>query len=75
MEQIFFNGQWYNVADLDPISLLYITTYNKVSGSAPIIDPNTRDYDYRMSQALQMFGDPVVVSSIQDLIDNPPPLP
>lgn len=72
MERIYFNGQWYNTADLDPTSLLYIITYNKVTGSAPIIDPNTRDYDYRMSQALQMFGDPVVVASIEDLIDNPP---
>ena len=70
METIVFNGVTYNVADLDPIAVLYIQTYNKVTGSAPIIDPNTRDYDYRMSQALQMFGDPVVTSSIQDLIDT-----
>ncbi|ABP87963.1 gp56 [Synechococcus phage Syn5] len=70
METIVFNGVTYNVADLDPVALLYIQTYNKVTGSAPIIDPNTRDYDYRMSQALQMFGDPVVIESIQDLIDS-----
>ena len=70
METIVFNGVTYNVADLDPVALLYIQTYNKVTGSTPIIDPNTRDYDYRMNQALQMFGDPVVTSSIQDLIDN-----
>ena len=70
MEQVFFNGVWYDVDNLDEIALLYILTYNQVTGSAPIIDPNTRDYNYRMSQALQMFGDPVVVDSIQDLIDN-----
>ena len=75
MEQVYFNGQWYNIDELADVVLLYISTYNKVTTSAPIIDPNTRDYDYRMSQALQMFGDPVVVASIQDLIDNPPPTP
>lgn len=73
MEKIYFNGQWYNVEDLDPVSLLYIQTYNKVTESSPVIDPDTNDYDYRMSQALQMFGDPVVIESIEDLINNPPP--
>jgi len=73
MEKIYFNGQWYNVEDLDPVSLLYIQTYNKVNESTPVIGPNTNDYDYRMFQALQMFGDPVVIESIEDLINNPPP--
>ena len=72
MDQIYFNGVWYNVADLTDIQLLYISTYNRVTGATAIIDANTRDYNYRMSQALQMFGDPVVIASIQDLIDNPP---
>ena len=67
--QIFFDGQWYDPADLDPTTLLYIQIYNQVTGSTAIIDPNTNDYNYRMSQALQMFGDPVVVESINDLID------
>ena len=71
MSQVYFQGQYYDTDSLPPEIVLYIETYNKVTTSAPIIDPNTRDYDYRMSQALQMFGDPVVVDSIQDLIDNP----
>lgn len=73
MEQIFFDGKWYNVADLDPVALLYIQTYNAVTASAPNIGPDANDFNYRMQQALQMFGDPVVIESIQNLIENPPP--
>ena len=31
---------------------------------------DTNDYSFRMNQAIQMFGDPVVVAAIQDAADS-----
>lgn len=68
--EVYFDGNYYSVEDTNPTALLYILIYGQVTGSGAIVTPNTRDYLYRMSQALQMFGNPAVVASIQDLIDN-----
>ena len=68
--EVYFDGAYHSVEDTNPTALLYILIYGQVTGSGAIVTPKTRDYLYRMSQALQMFGDPVVVASIQDLIDN-----
>ena len=68
--EVEFDGTAYSVADTNPTALLYILIYGQVTGSGAIVTPDTRDYLYRMSQALQMFGNPAVVASIQDLIDN-----
>lgn len=65
--EIVFNGKTYDVSSLTESQLLYIT---KVSQGSPSNDPDARDYDSRMNQALQMFGDDVAVSSIQSLIDG-----
>ena len=68
--EVVFDGVTYSVVDTSALALQYILAYTEVTSSGAVITPNTRDYLYRMGQALQMFGDSSVVQSIQDLIDS-----
>ena len=67
---VTFLDQTFLRSDLSETLLLYIDTYNRVTQERAIRSPNDRDYDFRMNQALQMFGNTVVTDAIQLLIIN-----
>jgi len=66
---ITFLGQTFNRADLSQELINYIQTYNEVDAAPKTKSPDDNDFHFRMNQALQMFGDPVVVEQIQIFID------
>lgn len=70
MSIVTFLGQEFNTTDLSPTVLNYINTYNSVTTGQKQKTPDDRDYEFRMNQALQMFGDDAVVAAVQTLIDN-----
>ena len=43
-----------------------IDANNDSSAASQTPRSDTNDYSFRMSQALQMFGDPTVIAAIQD---------
>lgn len=67
---ITFLGTTYNRADLPQTIINYIETYNRAIAKSSQKSPSDTDFDFRMTQALQMFGDPAVIAGIQLLIDN-----
>ena len=50
--------------------LSYINTYNSVINAPTRRGADDRDFEFRMVQALQMFGDKEVTDGIQLIIDN-----
>ena len=70
MSTVTFLGQEFNTEDLSEPVLNYINTYNKVINAPTKRGANGRDYEFRMVQALQMFGDDEVTQGIQIIIDN-----
>lgn len=66
---ITFLGQTFQRADLSEELINYIETYNAVDAAPKTKGPDDNDFNFRMIQALQMFGDPVVVEQIQLFID------
>ena len=65
-----FQGVTYLRADLPDGLLAYIDAYNQSLAASQTPVSDTNDYSFRMNQALQMFGDPVVVAAIQDAADS-----
>ena len=70
MSTVTFLGQEFNTADLNESVLNYINTYNELMNGPKAKRPTDRDYQFRMNQALQMFGDEAVVAGIQLIIDT-----
>jgi len=70
MSTVTFLGQTFNTADLSEPVLNYINTYNAVVNGPKGKGPSDRDYEFRMNQALQMFGNDAVVAGIQLIITN-----
>ena len=70
MSTVTFLGQEFNTADLSEPVLNYINTYNEVINGQRNKTANDRDYQFRMNQALQMFGNEAVVAGIQLIIDT-----
>ena len=70
MSTVTFLGQEFNTADLSEPVLNYINTYNAVIESPTRRGADDRDFEFRMVQALQMFGDKEVTDGIQVIIDN-----
>lgn len=68
MSTITFLDQTFNRDDLSEAIISYIETYNRVVNAARNKDPDDRDYDFRMNQALQMFGNEEVIAGIELLI-------
>lgn len=65
---ITFLDQTFNRDELTDTLINYIETYNTVMAAPRSKGPNDRDYQFRMNQALQMFGDEEVVAGINLLI-------
>ena len=70
MSTVTFLGQEFDTADLSEPVLNYINTYNAVINLQSQKAPTDRDYQFRMTQALQMFGNDAVVAGIQLIIDT-----
>ena len=70
MSTVTFLGQEFNTEDLSEPVLNYINTYNSVINGPKGKSPEDRDYQFRMNQALQMFGNEAVVAGIQLIIDT-----
>lgn len=68
MSTVSFLGQEFNVEDLSEPVLNYINTYNAVVNGPKAKGPSDRDYQFRMNQALQMFGNQAVTTGIQLII-------
>ncbi len=66
---ITFLGQTFNRSDFDSTLINYIDTFNAVIG-APSKTPDDNDYLFRMSQAMQTFGDQAVINQINFLINQ-----
>jgi len=69
-DTITFLGTTYNRSDLPEAIISYIETYNRSITKSSQKTPDDTDFDFRMTQALQMFGDPAVIAGIQLLIDS-----
>lgn len=67
-DTITFLDQTFNRADLTDTLIDYIETYNNVMSAPRGKAPEDTDYEFRMNQALQMFGDEAVVDGINLLI-------
>ncbi len=65
---ITFLGQVFNREDLSSELVNYIETYNAVIGAPNSKTPDDNDYFFRMSQAMQTFGDQAVIDQIDFLI-------
>ena len=70
MSTVTFLGQEFDTADLSEPVLNYINTYNAVINGQRQKAASDRDYQFRMTQALQMFGNEAVVAGIQLIIDT-----
>ena len=70
MSTVPFLGQTFTTEDLSEPVLNYINTYNAVVNGPKGKDPEDRDYQFRMNQALQMFGNEAVIAGIQLIIDS-----
>lgn len=70
MSTVTFLGQEFNTADLSEPVLNYINTYNAVINAPTRKSANDRDFQFRMVQALQMFGNKEVTEGIQLIIDS-----
>jgi len=68
MDTITFKGITYARSDLSAELIILIETYNANQGAVSAKLPTDTDYKFRLNQALQIFGDPVVVLSIEILI-------
>lgn len=69
-DTITFLDQTFNRADLTDSLINYIETYNAVIAAPKSRSSEDRDYEFRMNQALQMFGNEAVVGGINLLITN-----
>ena len=69
-EYVSFLDQNFLRSDLSDTVLNYIDTYNRVVQNPAQLSPDNNDYDFRMNQALQMFGNSVVTDAIQLIIIN-----
>ena len=69
MSTVTFLGQEFNTADLSEPVLNYINTYNAVLAAPNRRGADDRDFQFRMTQALQMFGNKEVTEGIQTIID------
>ncbi len=67
---ITFLGQEFDTDLLDEDVVNYILTYNRVIDAPRRKGADDDDFDFRMNQALQMFGNQEVVDAIQTIIDN-----
>jgi hypothetical protein len=70
MSAVEFQGVTYLRADLPDGLLAYIDAYNQSLAASQTPLSDTNDYSFRMSQALQMFGEPAVVAAIEDVADS-----
>ena len=70
MSTVTFLGQTFNTEDLSEPVLNYINTYNSVINAPTRRGADDRDFEFRMVQARQMFGDKEVTDGIQIIIDN-----
>ena len=70
MSTVTFLGQEFDTADLSEPVLNYINTYNAVLKAPTRKSANDRDFQFRMVQALQMFGNEEVTDGIQLIIDT-----
>ena len=69
MSTVTFLGQEFDTAGLSEPVLNYINTYNAVVDIPTRRDASARDYQFRMTQALQRFGDKDVTEGIQLIIN------
>ncbi len=70
MSTIIFDGIEYD-RDILPEALInYIETYLRATTNPTQKTPDDTDYDFRMNQAMQMFGEPLVVIEINKLISG-----
>ena len=69
MSTVTFLGQEFNTEDLSKPVLDYINTYNAVIEAPTRRGADDRDFQFRMTQALQMFGSEEVTAGIQVIID------
>ena len=70
MSTVTFLGQTFNTEDLSEPVLNYINTYNSVINAPTQRGADDRDFEFRMVQALQMFGNDEVTDGIQLIIDT-----
>ena len=70
MSTIVFDGVEYDRDVLPEALINYIETYIRAKENPSQKTPDDTDYDFRMTQAMQMFGEPEVISSINELIDE-----
>jgi len=69
MSIIYFQGEAYDENAIPESLARYIRTYNRSQNDPETKTPEDTDFDFRMNQALQMFGDDLVVNEISKLID------
>lgn len=70
MSTITFNGVTYDRDSLPEAIVDFIETYQTTTNLPTQKTPDDTDFSFRMNQALQMFGEPLVIANIQALIDN-----
>lgn len=67
MGTVDFHGVTYVRAELPDALLAYIDAYNLYIAAGQTRLSETNDYSFRMSQAMQMFGEPAVIAAIQEV--------
>ena len=70
MSTIIFDGVEYDKDVLPEALIRYIETYIRAKQNPNQKTPDDTDYDFRMTQAMQMFGEPEVIEGINELING-----